>query len=52
MNSTLKTKKVKIIEGTKIYGKSGYFDLILKEGKFDKIVKSKKNRYTIYLITN
>ena len=42
MSSTLKKKSVEIIEGTKIYGKSGYFDLILKEGKFDKIVKSKK----------
>ena len=42
MSSTLKKKSVDIIEGTKIYGKSGYFDLILKEGKFDKIVKSKK----------
>ena len=43
MNSTLKTKKVKIIEGTKIYGESGCFDLVLKEGKINKIVKSNKN---------
>ena len=49
MNSTLKTKKVKIIEGTKIYGKSGCFDLVLKEGKINKIVKSNKNNNGIII---